>query len=552
MIDPVADLDAELDLVARRVALERRLEALPEPVRAALEEVGQLADLEHRNRVHRGEALVGQLERWLARGIDVDRVAHAARRIGRVPIDFADLFAGGTGYGEVVRDRDELEAEVAAWPEPVRAALEASDALGDPYADRLVAGLRRRVGIDPDDALVAFVDRYANRGQRLDAHGLPVPEPAPRAVETPMIVRPVLPPFGAHPDAPKPEEAPDEGEASWWTPLDLAAIAEGAVERPRPDVLERADGAGLLYRACINGVYGPSGVGKSWLWLYAARDVIRAGGRVLVIDLEATAEELLARFAVLGVEPAELAGSLDYLRPDSPLGWRALELLKAKIAERGYDLVVIDSLGELFALGGINENADAEVGPFIRNFLRPLADLGPAVLLVDHATKAGDHPLYPSGSKRKRAAVTGAMYLVDATDPFVAGKGGRVTLRCSKDRHGHYRQGALVGTLVMKPLEGDRASLTLYPPDDAGGDEGELKVVVLARKAYDAVEAEGGGPVTKRTLQELMQTRASAVDKRAGIELAESRGWLRMRQGPNRSHLFELGDTAPPGRSEGR
>ena len=74
-------------------------------------------------------------------------------------------------------------------------------------------------------------------------------------------------------------------------------------------------------------------------------------------------------------------------------------------------LAVVDSLGEAFGLEGIDENHDVEVAPWLRRVARRLADAGLSVLLLDHSTKSADNPRRPSGSKRKRAAITGASYL---------------------------------------------------------------------------------------------------------------------------------------------
>ena len=166
----------------------------------------------------------------------------------------------------------------------------------------------------------------------------------------------------------------------------------------------------------------------------------------------------------MGLDPTRIATQIHYIRPETPFNIQALEHILTLIDTHNPLIVSIDSLGEAFALSGINENHDNEVGPWLRNYMRPIADAGPAIILIDHATKTSDNPLYASGSKRKRAAITGASYQLQATKPFVRGAGGRLLFRCAKDRHGHYRLGEVAAELVMESHTNGNVNLTLEPP----------------------------------------------------------------------------------------
>jgi hypothetical protein len=122
------------------------------------------------------------------------------------------------------------------------------------------------------------------------------------------------------------------------------------------------------------------------------------------------------------------------LNPETAASPNAVRAVLDLIAEHQPTLVVLDSVGAAFGLEGINEDRDNEVGPWLERVPKVLAKAGPAVLPIDHSTKAGDNPLHPSGSKRNRAAVTGASYLAEVLIPFDKDNPGSIALICAKDR----------------------------------------------------------------------------------------------------------------------
>lgn len=255
-----------------------------------------------------------------------------------------------------------------------------------------------------------------------------------------------------------------------------------------------------------------------------------------MLDLEDNPSSIVARLRIIGARDDEIADRFIYIRPTAPFGPFELAHLVTLVEERGVSLVIIDSLGEAFGLDGTDENADVEVGPWMRRIPRRLADAGPAVINVDHSTKANDNPLFPSGSKRKRAAITGAMYLLTATVPLQAGSGGRLRLTCAKDRHGTYARGEHAADLVMR-TDPSGTRIDLYAPDNRGPVDLPL---VLAARAAVKVAKDIGGDVTFRVLRESMtgKVKASNEVRTAGIELAVSRGALAETTGARRARVF--------------
>lgn len=325
--------------------------------------------------------------------------------------------------------------------------------------------------------------------------------------------------------------------AESWQPIDLADVMSGGYVQPIPTVLHRDDRQALFYAAAINGLHGQSGEGKGWIACQAIVEQLARGRTVVLIDLEDNEASIVARLKILGATDAQLVDQLVYLRPADPFTPTAVEHLRRIVTERQPSLVIIDSLGEAFGLDGIDENADSEVGPWLRRVARPIAELGPAVVLVDHSTKANDNPLFPSGSKRKRAAIGGASYLVTATSPFVKGTGGRLKLTCAKDRHGNYARSEHVADFVMT-VDPAGTHARLYAPHRPDG-QADLPVELAAKEAVRVV-TEHDEPLTLNALVGLMQFRARRDTLTGGIDLAVSRGQIDETKGPRNSRLFTL------------
>jgi hypothetical protein len=334
----------------------------------------------------------------------------------------------------------------------------------------------------------------------------------------------------------------DELDESWQR-VDLGPALRGEVTKPAPTILVRDDGAALYTPACVNWLHGDSGEGKSMVAAIAVAQVLAGGRHALWVDFEdPDPTTLVERLRdTLDVSAEAIATFLHYYGPVEPIGAPAVEHLERDAAEHDAPIIVLDSFGEAAGLEGLDENKDVDVAPWVRRVARRLADAGPAVLVLDHSTKAGDNPLYPSGSKRKRAAITGQGYLLEAPIPLNRERGGRLTLKCAKDRHGRYRRGAVVATIELNPYS-DGVVVHVRAPaesDQRAADEPAVVLDLMERKAVEALEQEGE-PVSQRRLLELMNVKASASKKRAGMEQGVSRGTLRERSGPNRSRLYAL------------
>ena len=322
------------------------------------------------------------------------------------------------------------------------------------------------------------------------------------------------------------------------TPVDLRAAMAAGYAPPAPTVLKTKDGLrALFYAAAVNLLFGDSGSCKSWLLGKAVVQAITSGRHVLLIDAEANIGEMLARLRGMGASEDDIANWITYIRPDVALGTREVAHLLG-LMRPDTVLVGIDSLGEAFGLEGVDENADAQVGPWLRRVARAFAEAGACVVLIDHVTKAGEQPLHPSGSKRKRAAVQGAAYLVKVKVTPTTERPGSVELVCSKDRHGHYARGEVVVTADITPYPDGGTRVNLHVPLFAiEGDKDPA--LILAAKDAIATAKKLGREASLNLLTESMSIKVAYNTKTAGIEEARDRGHLIETKGPRNARMFQ-------------
>ena len=325
-----------------------------------------------------------------------------------------------------------------------------------------------------------------------------------------------------------------EPRSSWQT-IDLteivAGLQDGTLTAPEPLVGGLAGGSALFYAGRVNGVHGDSNAGKTWTALAACAQEIQAGKSVVYIDMEDNAAGIVARLLSIGVKPQDITDALRYLHPDERFDLIAQALVRDMVLVSDPTLVVIDSTGEGLALEGANPNADEEVARWFRLLPRMIANLGPAVITLDHTTKADGDALWPIGSQRKRAAITGAQYLQKVVKPFSRGTAGFAVLTCAKDRNGHYRSGQKVAELHMTP-HGDTATLELRAVIDEVA-TGQFRPTILMERVSRFVEQEPESSV--RQILEGVGGKAEAA--RTAISVLVSEGYLTTQPGPRNATL---------------
>lgn len=240
---------------------------------------------------------------------------------------------------------------------------------------------------------------------------------------------------------------PDPPSGASWTPVDLAAVlASGSVEVP-PTVLWLDNGQALFYPGKINDLHGEPESGKGWLYLMAAKQELRVGNRVVVIDYEDTPGTLINRLLALGI-PSEAIEAVIYVQPNERLPGPLLEVVP-EIAAAKPTLAVIDGVTEAMMLEGLAIESNVDIARFRQRLSGPLATTGAAAVEVDHVTKDREsRGRWAIGGQAKLSGITGASYQVVNVNPFRRGGEGMSRIEVAKDRLGFVRSTAAGGKRV--------------------------------------------------------------------------------------------------------
>jgi archaellum biogenesis ATPase FlaH len=230
-------------------------------------------------------------------------------------------------------------------------------------------------------------------------------------------------------------------EESSWKPVALKDYYDGLFATPIATMLKRTDGNGLIYTGRVHSIYGESESGKSWVAQIASAECLKSDKKVIYIDFESDAIDIVNRLKSLGVSRANLLQYFTYIRPDGPRDaddpyWQAI--LESGSAE----LVIIDGVTESLTMwGGETKDNDA-ITRWMRIFPRTVATAsGAAVVLIDHITKnAETRGRFAIGGQAKLATIDGAAYLVEPLEALSPGRVGSLTMRVTKDRPGFIRK----------------------------------------------------------------------------------------------------------------
>lgn len=232
-----------------------------------------------------------------------------------------------------------------------------------------------------------------------------------------------------------------------WQPVDLSDVLNGSWEPPEPVVGQRSDGVGLFYPGKVHTVSSESEAGKTWLLLSACVDELLAGRHVLYLDFEDDEGGVTQRLLGLQVTTDVILERFHYVRPTEALGAGIhLDDLRHVLDAYRPSLTVLDGVTEAMTLHGMDPLSNKDIATFGRMLPRRIADLGPAVVCLDHVVKSGENRgRYALGGVHKLNALDGAAFILENRKPFGIGLTGVSTIRIAKDRPGRLRKHGLPG-----------------------------------------------------------------------------------------------------------
>jgi hypothetical protein len=322
----------------------------------------------------------------------------------------------------------------------------------------------------------------------------------------------------------------DEDEST-WKPIELAGYYDGLFAEPIPTILKRTDGNGLLYQGKVHSIYGESESGKSWIAQIATAECLKSDKKVIYIDFESDANDIVNRLKVLGVSKAHLLQYFTYIRPDGPREvddpyWKAI--LEPDCAT----LVVIDGVTEALTMWGGQTKDNDEITRWMRIFPRTIAKAnGAAIVLIDHVTKSTEtRGRFAIGGQSKLATIDGAAYLVEPIELLSPGRIGTLTMRVTKDRPGLVRKHSGTGRIsdrtqeaAIFTIDSTKAQMQYVIGTPVAED------VMLANKEFkkskEIVEfIHNNGGSSRRMVQDGIQGSKEAVGSRIGDLLVA--GWI--------------------------
>lgn len=298
----------------------------------------------------------------------------------------------------------------------------------------------------------------------------------------------------------------------------VAAVVRGDIEGVTPTILYRSDGNALIYPGMSHIIMSRPGLGKTWVGLYAAAEVLMDGGNVLYLDYENTYRMIGSRLRDLGV-PAENV-EINFIYPGRlPAFDPAMSAELARVVEeKNIHLVVVDGLGKSMARQGLDEDRAPDFLAWNYMVVEPALSSGAAVLILDHITKEASRPeskeLWARGSGAKMGEVAAAWTV--RGEGFSRKKAGSISLQQAKDREGYNgTDGDTVAVLTFTPNDG-LLEVKVDPPTSAPELKPELVMESISLYLERLVE-----PVSKTLIRKEVKHGSQQVDSAIGWLIKE-------------------------------
>ena len=359
------------------------------------------------------------------------------------------------------------------------------------------------------------------------------------------------------------QEQASESVPSTWGRVDLGPFLDGDFDPPMPTIGQRDDGVRLFYPGRIHSIFSEPEAGKTWFAMIVTASEMFEGNDVAFIDFEDSFEGIVPRLLALGVPADMIRKQFIYVRPEETPKLGDKPLLFGSMTPQT-TLVWVDGVTEAMMLFDLKTDKDTDVAAFWKHLPRPLAKLGPAVVLLDHVVKNHEsRGRWASGSQHKLSGLNGTAYTLESIKPFGVGLTGRTRVWVSKDRPGQVRRHAVPSDAAPPPLRwlGDMVIKSevggvlahLYPPRDADGTgtgaapaakrpvEVMEKVSRFLEKAIEDAEAKGDEDwpgYSKNVIEQAVEGKAATV--RAALEILVREGFVSAQKaGPATLHRPE-------------
>ncbi len=315
---------------------------------------------------------------------------------------------------------------------------------------------------------------------------------------------------------------------------DLGALIAGGLTLEEPDFMVRSDGRALLYSGKLHMFQGDPAGGKTWLALWAAVEILQAGGAVIFIDYEDHEIGITGRLLALGAPPDAIIERFSYLQIEARFGTAEQVRMRVELDDLIPDLVVIDGVAEALARGGLSEDSASDFVGWAERFPRWIAThSGAAVVLLDHLKKdAEGKGRWARGTGAKLGAVDGAAYTIKTIRSFSREHAGAVKLTVAKDRPGGVGPiGYIAGVASFDPsARGAHVDVRLDPDADKMNLRDAWKPTILMHRVSEELE-KAGSPLSARVLKDMVHAQSPRLVSEAIARLVAEGFLMEERQG---------------------
>jgi hypothetical protein len=287
--------------------------------------------------------------------------------------------------------------------------------------------------------------------------------------------------------------------------VDLAALWKGGLKPEVPTIARIDEKRALFYSGRINEIHAEPGVGKTNIAMIAVILELNEGKEVIYLDPEDTPIGFLNRLVGLGFELTDgNIARIHYIHDPSPDDVKGA-IAFAEANHEHISLVAYDGLAEGMAGEDLDEDKALDTLKFLRKRLRPFAEMGAAVVILDHVTN-GNVGRFSRGSGAKIGHYDGVTYSLRLVAPYGPMVAGRIELKVAKDRNGGVGPANLIVCEIMFSPNGDGTTAFEFidPPDTA------MHSLQLLKKISDFLQRHPDS--SKRAIREAMDSRNEAVD----------------------------------------
>ena len=198
---------------------------------------------------------------------------------------------------------------------------------------------------------------------------------------------------------PEPDPVAEAAEAIFGLPFADKELLWGGGAKPS-HIWHRDDGGGICYAGTVNVIVAPSNIGKTFLGIAAAREVLQHHGRVFWWNWDSDPPDIGDRLAVMGLRSEADGDSFQYWSYEMEA--EQTDLVADWLAQAEDDaLLVIDTL----TAAGCDPTG-GDILPWWKKHVVPFVDSTITVLLIDHPRKDDTEEDWVRGASGSVAKLT--------------------------------------------------------------------------------------------------------------------------------------------------